>query len=853
MTVSVSNTNLNDSFNSWRLNTNFAATVISNNVVTVSRAGSANRGGAVVGNGHVSGTFSANELRADYIRSGNTTSKSNWVIIASNTFINATAVSVTANTTFQGNVNFLTSGSDRVILGDISRIRVTGGSLGQFVRISGSTDTPEFKTLSLRDIADLSSNASNIILSGANTAFSDNNDSPALVLSNGTDRAFLFMASDAIIGDSDVHLKLVDASGDSRFVITDNSNNIVGHIASDGTAVLTANLTAVGITTSDNILPDADDSVDLGSPNREFRNLYIDGVANVDELSLGTSAGQGVSTSLIPKTDAVGNLGSTTRKWGTVWADTTNGGAGVFNTLGVSGAFTANGTATFNGGFSLNGDVDIGDASTDTLTITAQVDSNIDPESETQRGLGTNSNRWHEVYANNVVANNITIDNNLSIDGDLTVQGNTTFASGAVSAPDGTFTSITVTGSATLNGGIDLGNQTTDLITATGQFDSALIPATDDTYDLGTATKQWQDLYIDGTASIDTLSVDENADIAGTLAVGNTDIDGFLDVSNEIKNDGTVIVGSNGKLHANNTITAKTITATMLANTMNIATFRTHGSASQVPIISVNAKGQVIGISNTSVAGVTSLTYTDANNTFSIGTADGGTFSANIAVSESTTDSTDATRKGVSSFNSNQFEVANGHVSLAGGADGAITRVTGTANEIEINRVGANATFGLPDDVTISGQLDVGENVVISGNLIVNGTTTTINAETVNLADNKIVLNSDYGGSTPTSDAGIVVERGTKGNYEFIWDESEGRWTSGTRDIAGNNFVGNASTANTLANTVQFSITGDVVMGDGVSNPTFDGSNGVQLDVRIANTSPSIIRVFDINDTQVFP
>ena len=57
MTVSVSNTNLTDSFNSWRLNTNLAATVISNNAVTVWRAGSSARGKAVIGNSHVKGTL----------------------------------------------------------------------------------------------------------------------------------------------------------------------------------------------------------------------------------------------------------------------------------------------------------------------------------------------------------------------------------------------------------------------------------------------------------------------------------------------------------------------------------------------------------------------------------------------------------------------------------------------------------------------------------------------------------------------------------------------------------------------------------------------------------------------------
>ena len=37
MTVTIANTNLVDSFNTWRLNTNLAATTISNNVVTVTK------------------------------------------------------------------------------------------------------------------------------------------------------------------------------------------------------------------------------------------------------------------------------------------------------------------------------------------------------------------------------------------------------------------------------------------------------------------------------------------------------------------------------------------------------------------------------------------------------------------------------------------------------------------------------------------------------------------------------------------------------------------------------------------------------------------------------------------------
>ena len=81
----------------------------------------------------------------------------------------------------------------------------------------------------------------------------------------------------------------------------------------------------------------------------------------------------------------------------------------------------------------------------------------------------------------------------------------------------GTLSAITVTGAGVFNGNVDLGNATSDTITATGRFDSDLVPSSDDARDLGTSALEWQDLYLDGTANIDILTAD-----AGT--VGGADI-----------------------------------------------------------------------------------------------------------------------------------------------------------------------------------------------------------------------------------------------------------------------------------------------------------------------------------------
>ena len=66
-------------------------------------------------------------------------------------------------------------------------------------------------------------------------------------------------------------------------------------------------------------------------------------------------------------------------------------------------------------------------------------------------------------------------------------------------------------------------------------------------------------------------------------------------------------------------------------------------------------------------------------------------------------------------------------------------------------------------------------NLQVNGNLQVDGTQTTINTTTLHIADNEITLNSDVTG-TPTSNAGIEIERGTSTNTKFLWNEVNDKW-----------------------------------------------------------------------------
>ena len=102
-------------------------------------------------------------------------------------------------------------------------------------------------------------------------------------------------------------------------------------------------------------------------------------------------------------------------------------------------------------------------------------------------------------------------------------------------------------------------------------------------------------------------------------------------------------------------------------------------------------------------------------------------------------------------------------------------------------------------DITQIARTDVAEtfasDVTVQGNFTVTGTTTTVNTETINLADNIITLNSNET-IAPSQNAGIDVERGTSTNVSFIWDESTDKWTIGSETL--------------VAGTVEAALTGAV-------------------------------------------
>lgn len=149
----------------------------------------------------------------------------------------------------------------------------------------------------------------------------------------------------------------------------------------------------------------------------------------------------------------------------------------------------------------------------------------------------------------------------------------------------------------------------------------------------------------------------------------------------------------------------------------------------------------------------------------------------------------------------------------------------------------SSGTISIAQDVSTTADVTF-NNMTLDGDLTVNGTVTTVNTETVELADNIIELNSNYTGSSPTESAGFEVNRDAAGNKSLLWDETNDKWTVGTETFVAGTFegdlTGNASSADQLSTARTISLGGDLG-----GSTSFDGSANVTISASVVNDSHS--------------
>jgi hypothetical protein len=290
----------------------------------------------------------------------------------------------------------------------------------------------------------------------------------------------------------------------------------------DGTVGGGAPIVGIGpvqdvVITTSALRPKTDNTVDLGTSTLEFKDLFIDGTANIDTLQVDESATitanltvngnttlgnaatdtvtvtADVASNLIPSADNTYNLGSATDEWANIYID----GTAQVDTLQVDES------ATITANLTVNGNTTLGDSAADTVTVTADVASNLIPSVDNTYDLGSATDEWRNLYIDGTAqVDTLQVDESATIAANLTVSGN-----------------ATITTNLTVNGNTTIGNADTDTITVTADVASNLIPSADNTYDLGASGSEWKDLYITGTANIDSLVADTATISAGTATL----------------------------------------------------------------------------------------------------------------------------------------------------------------------------------------------------------------------------------------------------------------------------------------------------------------------------------------------
>jgi len=584
------------------------------------------------------------------------------------------------------------------------------------------------------------------------------------------------------------------------------------------------------------IIPDDDGTYNLGSATKEWNNLFVDGTANIDAL--------------LADTAKIGDL-----------TDNRVVIAGSSGELEDSGNLTFDGSILTTTNIVVTGDTDLGNATSDTITATGRFDSDLTPSTDGARDLGQSDLEWQDLF----------IDGTAKID-TLTVDENATVAG-----------NLTVTGNGVINGNVDLGNATSDTITATGRFDSDLVPSSDNARDLGASGLEWKDLYIDGTANIDTLVADTakvsdltsgRVVLAGTsgeiedsgnltfngstLAVTGSqtisvslDVDGHTDLDNMgVSGVGTItqLVSTTATVGAGLTVTG-TIDGNGGANISGAETVLSSATVSDLTnnrvviagssgaledsgnltfdgsTLTVNGSIDLSG--NIDVDGTTNLDAVDIDGAVdmasSLTLAGNADFNGNLDVDgTSNLDAVDIdgavdmastlTLAGNADFNGNldvdgttnldavdidgAVDMASS-LTLAGNADfNGNLDVDGTTNLDGTNIAGALAVSGSAtvDNLSLDGNTittssgnltidsnggttTINDNAIISGNLTVNGTTTTINSTTVNIDDKNFQVATGAADDAAADGAGFTVDSGD-GDKTWNFEATGDNWGS---------------------------------------------------------------------------
>lgn len=333
---------------------------------------------------------------------------------------------------------------------------------------------------------------------------------------------------------------------------------------------------AVGIAGGTQILPQLTATVDIGSSTFKFKNIFLSG--GVD------------ANTIVAATATVNTLNVSTAS---TFSATPTFNAGI----------TVNGASNLNGNVTITGNTQLGDATSDTINFVGRVASAIVPSTDNTRDLGSPSLEFRDLYIDGTA--NIDSLNADTADINGGTIDNTVI--GSINPSTGTFTSIAGQ-SLSVAGDVTIGDTSADSVALNAEVTTSIVPKTDNAVDLGSATKEFRNLFIDGTANIDSLVADSVSIAGGSIngttigavtaspgtftnltVTGNAILGSTVDI-NGGNIDGTIIGAVSPTTIAGTTITATTgFTGNLTGNVTGNVTGNLTGN------VSGNVTGNVAG------------------------------------------------------------------------------------------------------------------------------------------------------------------------------------------------------------------------------------------------------------------
>ncbi len=391
-------------------------------------------------------------------------------------------------------------------------------------------------------------------------------------------------------------------------------------------------------------------------------------------------------------------------------------------------------------------------------------------------------------------------------------------------------------------------NLVTTAATTVGALNSGSITSGFGSIDTGSSTITTTGLITGGSLDIDdvvingsTIGHTDDTDlitvangivtVAGEISVTTLDIGGTNVTATATELN--LLDGVSGLVQADFTkLAAVDATATEL-NIMDGDTSASSTTLADADRVVVNDAGTMKQVALTDFETYFESALDTLSNVTTVGTLDSGAISSgfgNIDVGSSNLTATGTISLGATSFNDNAItnvgDIALDSISADGTdinvavSDNSATAFTikqGSDNYLVIDT--ANSSESVSIGTGISGtaisighgtsETTVNDNLTVTGDLTVNGATTTVDTTNTTVKDNLLELNS--GASSNSNDSGIIIQRGSTGNDAlFMWDESEDKFALGTTTDNASSTGNLNMTTGTLVANIEGNVTGNV-------------------------------------------